>query len=125
MAAALAAGCSDNESTGPQAPPPVQLSETFSGTLTGNGASSNNLDVTRAGDITAEITALTPDDAIVGLALGTWNGLGCQLVITNEAAKQAAVITGTASAPGTFCVRLSDSGQLTGPIDYEVKVDHF
>ena len=124
-AAVLAAACSDN-TTAPTPEVPVTVTETFSGTVTVNGAVTTPFTVARAGTITAELTALSPDDTVtVGLSLGTWNGVSCQVVIANDAAKLGSAVIGTATAPGSLCVRVYDVGALTAPTDYDVKVDHF
>jgi hypothetical protein len=126
LLAGLAAGCSDNNSTTTPVPQPVTLTDTFSGTVGVNGSFSHTFEVTRAGTVTAQITGLTPDDtAIVGFALGTWNGAACQLVITNDAATVATTILGTATAPGTLCLRVSDAGQLSAATSYDLRVDHY
>ena len=126
LVAGLAAGCGDDNSTTIPVTPPVTLSDTFSGSVGVNGAFSHTFEVTRAGTVIAQITGLTPDDTVtVGFALGTWNGAACQLVITNDAAKVTTTILGTATAPGTLCVRVSDVGQLSAPTSYDLKVDHY
>jgi len=123
---AIAAGCSDNNTSTVTPTPPVQISENFAGSVTVNGAFSHPFQVTRAGSVTAQITSLSPDDTVtVGIALGTWNGSACQLIIANDAAKLSTAVLGTATAPGMLCVRMSDAGQLTAPTDYELKVDHY
>lgn len=125
LVASLAAGCSDNTTT-VNVPDPVLLTDSFSGSVSVGGAFSHTFTVTKAGSVTAQLTALSPDDTVtVGFALGTWNGQACQLVITNDAAKLSATILGTATAPGTLCVRVSDVGQLGAPTNYELKVDHY
>jgi hypothetical protein len=91
-----------------------------------NGAFATPFAVTRAGQVTVEITALSPDNTVtVGLTLGTWNGSACQAVISNDSAKLSSAVIGTATAAGTLCVRVYDVGQLAAPTDYEVKVDHY
>src|SRR3954471_15199010 len=105
---AIAAGCSDNNTSTVTPTPPVQLSETFTGSVSVNGAFTHPFQVTRAGSVTAQITALSPDDTVrVGIALGTWNGSACQLIIANDAATLSTAVNGTATAPGTLCVRMS------------------
>jgi hypothetical protein len=124
--AAIAAGCSDDNTSTVTPTPPVQVSESFTGSVSVNGAFSHPFEVSRAGGVTAQITSLSPDDTVtVGLALGTWNGSACQLIIANDAATLATAVNGTATAPGTLCVRMSDTGQLMAPTDYELRVDHF
>ena len=104
----------------------MAISESFTGTITVNGAFSHSFTVDRAGQVTAQVTALAPDDTVtIGVALGTWNGIACQLIITNDAAKLSSVTIGTATGPGVLCVRMSDVGQLSGATNYEVRVDHY
>jgi hypothetical protein len=60
----------------------------------------------------------------MGLALGTWNGSACQLVITKTDAAEATVITGAVSALGSLCVYIHDVGNLVRPTEYEIEVTH-
>jgi hypothetical protein len=127
VAAMSAAACGDDDTT--TAPPtetPVSVSETFSGAVTVNGAFTHPFTVTRAGSVTAQITALSPDDTVtLGLALGTWSGIACQVIIANDTAKLSAAVLGTATAPGSLCVRVYDVGGLTTATNYDVKVEHY
>jgi len=126
VAAVIAAGCGDDTITAPPLDSPASVSETFSGTLTVNGAFTHPFTVTRAGSVSAQVTALAPDDPItLGLAMGTWNGIACQVVIANDTAKLSSVVLGTATAPGLLCIRVYDVGGLTSATAYDVKVDHF
>ena len=126
LLAAVAAGCGDDETSTVTPTPPVAVTESFAGTVTVNGAFSHTFIVERAGQVTAQVTALAPDDTVtIGLALGTWNGTACQLIITNDAAKLSTVMLGTATGPGVLCVRVSDAGLLSAATNYEVRVDHY
>ena len=126
VAAVMAAGCGDDPAPTTQTPAAVLLTETFSGTVTVNGAFTHPFAVTRAGSVTAQLTAVAPDDTVtLGLALGTWNGIACQVVIANDTAKLSTSVLGTATAPGSLCVRLYDVGGLATPTTYDVKVDHY
>jgi hypothetical protein len=126
FAAGVTAACGDDNTPITTPTPPTLLTDTFSGTVTVHGSFSHPFTVSRAGTVTAQITALSPDDTVtVGFALGTWNGSACQLVITNDAAKISTAVLGTATVPGDLCVRVSDVGQLAAPTDYELRVDHY
>src|SRR6185436_8860426 len=99
LAAGLTTGCGDDDTiTSPTEPTlPTTVTETFSGTVTRNGATSHPF-VSRGGTVTATITTLSPDSAaVVGLTLGTWNGADCQSVISNDRATQGVTVLGTAS----------------------------
>jgi len=105
---------------------PTTVTETFAGTLTPNGAQTFSFSVQTAGTALATLATLSPDSStLVGLALGTWNGSACQLVIANDAATQGTTLIGTVSGAGTLCVRVYDAkGTLTSNEDFTVTVDH-
>ncbi|MDR1989895.1 MAG: hypothetical protein LBQ09_06650 [Acidobacteriaceae bacterium] len=99
------------------------------GVLNINGAQTYDFSIVGPGTISATITALAPTPAdgssiIVGLALGTWNGTGCALALTNDSATLGSNVNGTASAAGSFCVRIYDIGQLTDTVNYRISVDY-
>ena len=131
LAAALAAGCDSDEPITPTDPGTTapEISETFSETLTINGARTHTFVVGRAGTVTARIAGPTSEDSdVVGLSLGTWNGVVCQIILANDNATlntATASVTGTASTAGNFCVRVYDVGRLTRSLDYSVTVTHF
>ena len=126
VAAALAAGCGEDPAPAPDPGTATQVTETFSGSVSVNGAFTHPFTVARAGQVTAQLTALSPDDTItIGLALGTWNGFSCQIVITTDTAKLSTSVIGNATTSGSLCVRIFDVGGLTTTTDYDIKVDHF
>jgi ABC-type nitrate/sulfonate/bicarbonate transport system permease component len=123
----LAAGCGDDTttSTTPTTPTPVTVVETFSGTLNRNGGVTHTFATGASGTVTATLTAVSPDSALVlGLSLGTWNGVACQVVLASDKAVQGAVVTGVVSSTGNLCVRLYDVGNIVGTTTYEVQVVH-
>ena len=66
---------------GPDAPTAPTVTETFTGTLTVNGATTHPfpIDAIVGGTVTATLKTIAPDgDSVVGLSLGTWNGSTCQ-----------------------------------------------
>jgi hypothetical protein len=128
LLAPLAAGCGGDDSpTTPTAPTPVAVTETFSGTLTPNGGRTHEFVVQQAGQISAKLTALAPDNAItIGLSLGTWNGAVCQAILPNDKAALNTTVTGNAQNTGFFCARVYDAaGSLTASTDYTIDVTHF
>jgi hypothetical protein len=126
LAAALGAACGDDPPTTPSEPEPVAVSETFSDILNPNGARTHPFVVERAGSVTAIINGLAPDAAVVvGLSLGTWNGIACQVILANDNAQAGQTLTGSATGTGGFCVRVYDTGRLTQNAEYSVTVTHF
>ena len=127
MLVSLTVACGNDPVATPTGPTtaPVGATETFAGTMNRNGADTHPF-TTRPGTVTATLTTLSPNStAIVGLSLGTWNGVACQTVIANDRATQGIAVVGTASGAGNLCVRLYDAGgSLTEPASYEVLVVH-
>ena len=124
--AVLATACGSNTPTTPSGPAPLSVTETFTDTLTVNGAKTQPFTASRAGTVTATIIALSPDESITfGLSLGTWNGSACQVIIANDNALLNTTVTGTAQATGNFCARVYDVGKMTAPTDYTLQVTHF
>ncbi len=124
--ALLAAGC-DKQTTTPTTPtaPTVQVTESFSGTLSTNGAATFSFTASATGYVTASIKALSPDSTLrVGLGLGTWNGVTCQVVLANDLAGQGLSVTGSVASAADLCVRIYDIGQVTVPTTFELTVVH-
>ena len=122
-----AAGCGDNPAPTTPVESPVQVSETFTGTLNVNGAVTHTF-VTDKGPAQAQATlvSLSPDSTVlVNFTMGTWNGNNCQVVLAKDDATTNATLIGTASAVGSFCVRIADGGRLTVPTDYSITVTHY
>jgi len=119
-------GCGGNSNDSVVAPPPPTLTETFTGTLTLNGATTFSFNVTGSGDMRAQLTTLSPDSTKpVGLSLGTWNGSICQVILPNDNAIQGSVVDGRASTTGSFCVRIYDAaGTVVDPQSYVIDVFH-
>jgi hypothetical protein len=123
----VSAGC-DNVPSTPTTPtvPADNVTETFAGTIGPNGAQTFNFTTSSQGFLTATLTALAPEgDLTVGLAIGTFNGVTCQSIITNDTAAQSTAVSGNASAAGSLCVRIYDARQtLTQTNVFEIVVIH-
>jgi hypothetical protein len=120
-----AAACGDNNVTTPTPSVPITVTDTFSGVLTPNGATSYPFVTASSGDIRAIISVLKPDATlVVGLSLGTWNGAACQVILSNDKAGLASGVSGTASGSGSLCARIYDVGNVTTPSTYEIQVVH-
>lgn len=118
------AACDNTVNDTPVAPTPTAVTETFSGSINPSGGATHAFAVTAGGVVTATLTAVTPDDAVSSLSLGTWNGALCQVVLVNDNALVGNTITGTVAGLGTLCVRVSDTGKLVGKTDYTITVVH-
>jgi hypothetical protein len=118
--------CDSGDTTTPTTPttPTPTVTETFSGSINVNGAASFTFPTAAAGSVTASLRSLTPSTVQVSLALGTWNGLNCNILLPNDRATTGSSVTGNVSGSGTLCVRISDIGQLTGNTIFEIVVVH-
>jgi len=128
LAATLAAGCGSDSITNPDQTPPTQVTETFEGSVTVNGAVTQPFVVQTAGTVTATLTALEPSDATLGVSLGTWNGLVCTVgapTLANDKATVGVTLTASATATGNYCVRIYDAGALTQATNYQLAITHF
>ncbi len=131
MLAAVAAlilstvACSDDTPTTPTTPAPEAVTDTFTGTLTRNGAANYGFSVSASGTVTATISSLSDSSTKVGLSLGLWNGTACAIVVDNSAAVLGTNLYGQATGVGNLCVRIYDVGAINETLDYEVSVTHY
>jgi hypothetical protein len=113
--ALVGAACDNGPGITPTPTPPL-VTETFTGTVTLNGAISHGFNVSTAGTTTAEITALNPAGAFIGFQMGTWN----------EAGTLASVLSAGTQSSASLCVRMHDPNGILvdNPVTYTVTVKH-
>lgn len=123
--AILAMGACNNTPIVTAPTPGTPVTDTFSGTLSKNGAFTHAFSISTLGSITTTIVALAPNSAqIVGLQLGVWNGTSCTAASSTDTATTGSSITLTASSAGIVCVRLYDVGFVSDPVLYQLQVVH-
>jgi hypothetical protein len=128
LPALAATGCGTTTTTATTTPtaPATSVTESFTGTLSVNGATTFNFAATSAGSVTATVQSISPaTTAVLGLGLGTWNGTACQIVIANDAATAGVSVNGATTAAGNLCVRVYDVGKLTATQAIAVNITHF
>jgi hypothetical protein len=128
LIAGLFVSACDNGDTPTTPTPPPTVTETFTGTLTRNGAQVHPFVATTQGVVTATITAVAPAESpAFGFSMGTFDlttGV-CIAVMTNPNATLSAVHTGNVVGISSLCVHLFDaSGTIPAdaPINYTVTV---
>jgi len=122
-----AAGCDPEvvNEPDPIQTPTVPVTESFAGTIGVNGAQTFVFQALGAGFVQATIKTFSPEvEMKVGFAIGTYNGITCAEVLTNDTAAQGITITGSVATPAALCVRLRDVGQLTQQNTFEITVIH-
>jgi hypothetical protein len=126
LALALIGSACDNGPATPTLPDPVLVTETFTGTVTLNGAINHGFEVSGPGPTTAEITAIDPAGSFIGFELGTWSGVVCTTVRSNPAGTLASVLDGITQSSASLCVRVHDpNGTLVDKtVSYTVTVKH-
>jgi hypothetical protein len=126
LTAAAFIGCgSGNTPQVPTQPSPISITQSFSGTLTVNGAQTHSFTVDRAGTVSAQVKSLSDQAATLGVSLGTYNGSACAIIISKTDAALNSSVAGTAQSTGQFCVWVNDVGKLTSGLDYTIDVTHY
>lgn len=128
--AALGLSACDDETPTTPTTPQNPVTETFTGSVTQNGAQTHSFSTASSGAVTATLKEVKPDNAlIIGFSLGNWNATAgsCLIVLDNSAATGGGPsLTGTMTGVGTLCVRVYDVGNISAgtPITYTVEVVH-
>ena len=128
LVVAAVAGCAENPGTTPT--PPVLTTETFTGTLA-NGAATYFNFIGKSGNVTATLTALTPDTTLkMTMTLGVYDSyyLTCQPISGSDAVGVGNSVVGLATATTSLCVTIGDPAQVipTGVTEsFTIKVEHY
>jgi hypothetical protein len=101
------------------------VTDTFSGTLTVNGATTFPFNVSGVGTVYLTLTSVADASTTVGMSLGTWNvNASCSTILSNDAAVQGSTISGAVTGVGQLCARVYDVGKVVRPLDYQLTVVH-
>jgi hypothetical protein len=104
------------------------VSEDFVGTVSVGGSAFYSFTVEQNGTVNVTFTAISgngvPGTAWMGLSLGTPSGEDCTPSSTvNTAPGSTAQLTGT-YAPGIYCARIADIGNLFASASFAVTIAH-
>jgi hypothetical protein len=106
--------------------PTGSATDTFNGSLAPNGAIVFTFTVSTAGSVGVTLTSVSPSTtSALGLGVGTSSNGTCSVTnsTSSAVAGSAAQLTVTGN-PGTYCVRVSDSGNLAATSTVTVTVAH-
>ena len=109
---------------------PQTFTDTYTGTLSTNGAFTHIFTIQTLGSVTVTILNLSPNSSqIVGLSLGVWTGSACSTSpqtggSASDTATTGSAITLNATAAGNLCARLYDVGFITQPVIYTMQITH-
>jgi len=104
----------------------TSTTDTFNGALAPNGSLVFTFSVTTAGSVAVTLTSVSPATA-TPLDLGVGPSSNGSCTITNSTSGATAAANAQISAmetPGSYCVKLSDSGSLTTTSTVIVTVTH-
>jgi len=115
---------SSSKSTSSTSSTPV--TETFTGSLALKGSNFYTFTVTKTGAVSVTLSGLSPTSVPVEVGFGTPNGTtSCTLISANPTALAGSTpqITTTGNA-GTYCVDISDVGNLTSASTFIISIVH-
>jgi hypothetical protein len=100
--------------------------DTFTGTVTPGNADTHLFNVSKNGEVFVTITALAPDNIVVGVLIGQQTSGGCAPLLgyTNNFAQRGAQALGGGIDKGSYCVAVFDSGGVTQATTYSLRVSH-
>lgn len=125
LVATLGAACDNGPEPTVPTPGPT-VTDTFTGTITLNGSQTHSFIQGGAGDVTATVTTLTPNDKNIGFQLGTWDTVTCRAVVSNDLATVNSVLSGLTQSEASLCLKVHDpNGSLTDvSVEYTITVAH-
>jgi hypothetical protein len=126
-----AAACDDAPTTpSPTADPPaaVAVTETFEETVPVGGSIFYSFSVPLNGTVHIRLANVggsgVPSTVWLGVGIGSPSGTECSTTnVVNTAAGETPQITGT-YAPGVYCAKVSDIGNLLSPANFTVVIGH-
>jgi hypothetical protein len=136
VVAFLATGCKHSTTTAPttttttttttSAPPTT--TEEFDGTLGVGATVSYPFTVSQAGSVTATLVsiggAVVPSTVQVRLSIGTPDGAGGCATTTMSLVSTSSPVLSATENPGSYCVNVTDVGNLAGTAVFDVTIAH-
>lgn len=99
--------------------------DTFASRLQETGSASRSFNVTTAGTVKIQLVTVSQGDVVMGLGFGTMDGTTCvvseRVDTAPNSASESPQIT-KELAVGTYCVKLSDIGNLTQIVDFTITI---
>jgi hypothetical protein len=130
VAGLLTVSCGNDDTPTTPTTPAGPLTEVFSGTLEVQGSNFFSFTVATQGQVSitlASLLATRPGPAlntVVGLAVGTPLGTDCTVTNAVTASPGLTAQLVNSLTPATYCARISDVGNLTGPVNFTVRIVH-
>lgn len=130
LAAALGAGCGDDNPTSPTSTTSTIVTEQFAGTVSVGGTRFYSYEVVTAGTSSLTLTSLSapgsrvPSSAQVQIGVGIPAGEGCAVSQSVTTAPGLTAQLSISQAVGIYCTSITDAGALTGDTDFIIRIVH-
>lgn len=130
LLAVSSASCGDNTPTAAPSDTPASTTEIYAGTLAPGGSGFYSFRVVNAGSVAVTLASLTtgaagtPVSSPLRLELGVPDGEGCTVTTTIIVTPGLRAQLTLPLAANIYCVQLSDTGALTGPVSFGVRIVH-
>ena len=129
LAALGSLGCGDSATpTSPTTTASTLSTVLFSGTLQPRATRFYSYTMTSAGQVSAMLASLergaTPVTNSLELGLGIPAGTGCAASVTSMTNTSLIPQLKQESSAGTYCVRISDTDGLPGPMNFTIRLVH-
>ena len=130
VVAVAGAACGGDSPTAPPSTPSSGSTENFTGSLPLQGSSFYSFTVATAETVSVSLASLTAGGtgpattSVVRLGLGVPLGTDCSV---NNSVDTAAGLTTQLTAPvnpDVYCVKISDIGNLAGPMNFTIRIGH-
>lgn len=118
------AGCDDDPPTTPT-PNPTTTTVTFASNLAMGGSSTRSFDVSRAGVVSATLTAVGSTNTLkvgVGIGIPLADGSGCVLSRSVETVPGTTAQLELNVDIGKYCLQIYDPGTLTGVVAFSINL---
>jgi hypothetical protein len=130
LIALLTVACGSDNNPSTPTTPNLPSSEVFTGTLAAKGSSFYSFTVATSGNVSITLASLVPKapgpavNTVMGLGVGTPDGTEC--AVTNSVTTAPALTAQLVNSltPATYCTKIYDLGELTGPVDFAVRIIH-
>jgi hypothetical protein len=131
LPALLCASCGSDDTMSPSPTPPTESTETFIGNLDVHGSQFYSFTVTEEGTTNLTLLGLRPSGATfpalttpVGLGIGTPAGTGCAPTSTMSVQPGLTTQMSTPTTAAIHCVNIYDTGNLTGAVNFVIRIVH-
>jgi hypothetical protein len=125
---ATACGNKSNSPTTPtKTPAAPTTSERYVATIGVGGSTFYSFPVSQYGTVNVTLTAVSGFDdssVAIGLGLGVPSGFGCPASTTATASAGSSPQLTNVFEAGVYCVRVYDTGNLNGPLTFDVTIAH-